>query len=183
MTIGRGKQIMTIGRGKQRRDSHVDIYAFLDLEGIEGEAQDAQYKDKIEIQSVSFGAVNNSSFAQGTGAGIGKGRIQNISFSKFCDKASMKLWERTVNGKAINSGKLTLLKMSGETKLPYLELDLTNAVVTSWQSSARGDGQLPMETFQLSFVKVQTEYAPQGNDGDASGKIGFAWDTQANAPA
>ena len=160
-----------------------DIYAFLDLEGIDGEAQDAQYKDKIELHSVAFGAVNNSSFAQGTGPGIGKGKIQNVSLSKPCCKASLKLWERTVNGKAINSGKLTLLKMAGETKIPYLELNLSNVVVTSWQSSARGDGQLPMESFSLSFVKVQSEYTPQGNDGDPSSKIDFGWDLQQNIPA
>ena len=95
----------------------------------------------------------------------------------------MKLWERTVNGKAIKTGKLTLLKMAGDTKIPYLELNLSNVVVTSWQTSARGDGQLPMESFSLSFVKVQSEYTPQGNDGDPSSKIDFGWDLQQNIPA
>jgi type VI secretion system secreted protein Hcp len=159
-----------------------DIYAYLELEGIEGESQDAQYKDKIELQSVSFGAVNNSSYAQGTGSGIGKGRIQDISCSKFCDRASLRLWERTVNGKAVDSGKLSLLKLSGDTKIPYLELELTNIVVTSFQTSARGDGLLPMESFNLSFVQVKSHYKPQGNDGDATGSVDFGWDLQQNTP-
>ena len=48
-----------------------DIYAFLELEGIPGEAQDSEYKDKIELQSFAWGASNNSSYTSGTGSGIG----------------------------------------------------------------------------------------------------------------
>lgn len=160
-----------------------DIYAFLELEGIEGESQDSDYSDKIALQSFSWGATNNSSYASGTGSGIGKGQIQDITCSKYTDKASLKLMERAVNGKPISSGKLTLLKQSGDTKIPYFELDLTNVVVTSFQVAAAGDGQLPMESFSLHFVKVQSHYKPQGNEGDPAGNVDFGWDLQQNAAA
>jgi len=160
-----------------------DIYAFLDLEGIEGESQDSDYTNKIEILSFSWGATNNSSYSSGTGSGIGKGQIQDMSFSKYADKASLKLMERAVNGKPIDSGKLSLLKQSGDTKIAYLEYDLTNVVVTSFQQSATGDGQLPMESFTLHFVKVQSHYKPQGNTGDPAGNIDFGWDLQQNTSA
>jgi type VI secretion system secreted protein Hcp len=160
-----------------------DIYAFLDLDGIEGESQDSDYTNKIELQSFSWGASNNSSYASGTGSGIGKGQIHDISCSKFTDKASLKLMERSVNGKPIETGKLSLLKQSGETKIPYLELELTNVVVTSFHVAAGSDGHLPMESFTLHFVKVQSHYKPQGNEGDPAGNIDFGWDLQQNIPA
>ena len=160
-----------------------DIYAFLELEGIEGESQDSEYTDKIELQSFSWGASNNSSYAVGTGSGIGKGQIHDIACSKFTDKSSLKLLERAVNGKPIDSGKLSLLKMSGETKIPYLEVELTNVVVTSYQLSAGSDGQLPMESLTLHFVKVQSHYKPQGNEGDPAGNVDFGWDLQQNVAA
>jgi|SRR5882757_3261029 len=160
-----------------------NIYAFLDLDGIPGESQDSEYKDKIELQSFSWGANNNSSYASGTGSGIGKGQIHDISCSKFADKASLKLMERAVNGKSINTGKLSLLKQSGETKIAYLELNLTDVVITSFQTSATGDGQLPMESFTLHFVKVKSAYKPQGNTGDPAGNVDFGWDLQQNGPA
>jgi type VI secretion system secreted protein Hcp len=160
-----------------------DVYAFLDLEGIPGESQDSEYSDKIELQSFSWGASNNSSYATGTGSGIGKGQIHDISCSKFADKASLKLMERAVNGKPISSGTLTLLKMSGETKIAYLKLKLTNVVVTSWQVAAGADGHLPMESLTLHFVKVESSYQPQGNEGDPSGNIDFGWDLQQNVAA
>jgi type VI protein secretion system component Hcp len=50
-----------------------DVYAFLELKNIDGEAQDSKFKDKIELQSFSWGATNNSSYGTGTGPGIGTG--------------------------------------------------------------------------------------------------------------
>jgi type VI secretion system secreted protein Hcp len=157
----------------QENNQMADIYAFLDLEGIPGESQDSDYTDKIELLSFSWGATNNSSYASGTGSGIGKGQIQDMSFSKYADKSSLKLMERSVNGKPIGSGKVSLLK----------QYDLTNVVVTSFQTSAAGDGNLPVESFTLHFVKVQSHYKPQGNEGDPAGNIDFGWDLQQNATA
>jgi type VI secretion system secreted protein Hcp len=160
-----------------------DVYAFLELEGIEGEAQDSDYSNKIALQSCSWGASNNSSYTTGTGSGIGKGQIHDISVSKFMCKASLKLMERAVNGKPIPSGKLSLLKMAGETKIPYFELELKNIVITSFQMAAGSDGQLPMESFTLHFVEVQSHYKPQGNEGDPAGNVDFGWNLQQNAAA
>jgi type VI secretion system secreted protein Hcp len=160
-----------------------NIYAFLELDGIEGESQDSEYKNKIELQSFAWGATNNSSFASGTGAGIGKGQIHDMHFTKFADKASLKLMERSVNGKAISSGKVTLLKQSGDTKIAYLKYELTNVVVTDFQVSASGNGELPTETFTLHFVKVKSSYQPQGNEGDPAGNVDFGWNLQENAAA
>lgn len=160
-----------------------DIYAFLELEGIEGESQDSDYQDKIEIQSIGWGSSNNSSYAVGTGSGIGKGQIQDITLTKYADKASLKLMERSVNGKPIDSGKLSLLKQSGESKIAYLEIQLTNVVVTSYQFSGSGNGNLPMESFSLHFVQFQAHYKPQGNAGDPAGNIDFGWNLQQNTPA
>jgi len=160
-----------------------DFFAFLDLKGIEGESQDSKYTNMIELHSFSWGATNNSSFASGTGSGIGKGQIHDISCSKYTDKASLKLMERAVNGKPIATGKLSLLKQSGDTKIAYVEVDLTNIVVTSFHVNATGDGSLPMEAFTLHFVKAQTHYKPQGNEGDPAGNVDFGWDLQQNEPA
>lgn len=160
-----------------------DVYAFLELEGIEGEAQDFEHEKKIELQSFSWGASNNSSFATGTGSGIGKGQIHDISVSMFTSRASLRLLERAVNGQHIKKGKISLLKLSGEKKIAYFELDLEHVVVTSFQIAAGSDGHLPMELATLHFVKVKTKYLPQGNEGDATGNVDFGWDLQKNVAA
>ena len=160
-----------------------EVYAFLDLKDIPGESEDSQYTNKIELLSFSWGSVNNSSFATGTGSGIGKGQVQDIHCSKFTDKASLALMQRVVNGQPIASGKISLLKLSGDTKVAYLEIELSNIVVTSFTIGASGDGQLPTESFSLSFVQVKSHYKAQQNTGDAEGPVDFTWDLQQNAPA
>ena len=157
-----------------------DAFAFLELEGIEGEAQDSQYEKKIELQSFSWGASNSSSFATGTGGSITKGQIHDISVSMYTSRASLRLMERAVNGQHIKKGKLTLCKLHGETKMGYLELDLEHVVVTGFQISAGSNGELPMESATLHFVKVKAAYLPQGNEGDATGNVDFGWDLQKN---
>ena len=157
-----------------------DIYAFLDLEGIEGEAQDSKYEKKIELNSFGWGASNNSSFQSGTGPSVSKGQIHDISFSKFTCQASLRLLERAVSGKPVPKGKLTLCKLVGDTKIPYFEIDMDHVCVTSYQLSAGSDGQLPHESGTIHFVKVKTKYKPQGKEGDASGHVDFGWDLQKN---
>ena len=158
-----------------------DLYAFLDLEGIEGEAQDSKYEKQIELHSVSWGATNSSSFASGTGASNSKGEIHEISFSKPMCKASMRIFERCVNGQHFKKGKLTLCKLAGDNnKIAYYEVDMEHVTITSYRLSASDGGQLPMETGSIHFVQVKTKYLPQSNEGDASGNIGFGWDLQRN---
>jgi type VI secretion system secreted protein Hcp len=160
-----------------------DVYAFLELDGIEGEAQDADYEGKIELQSFSWGASNNSSFAVGTGGSVHKGQIHDITVSMYISRASLRLLERAVNGLHINKGKISLLKQSGDKKIPYFELELEHVLVTSYQISAHGGPHLPVESATLHFVKVKSKYLPQGNEGDATGNVDFGWDLQKNVAA
>jgi type VI secretion system secreted protein Hcp len=156
------------------------IYAFLHLEGVQGESQDDKYTDKIELQSFSWGSSNNSSFRAGTGSGIGQGDTHDISCTKYTDRASLNLHKLCTTGKVCPSGKVTLLKQQGEDKIPYFEVDLTNVVITSWNISGSGDGNLPMESFTLHFVKHKSTYKPQSDPGDATGGVEFSWDIQKN---
>jgi type VI secretion system secreted protein Hcp len=160
-----------------------DVFAFLELEGIEGEAQDSEYEGKIELQSFSWGATNSSSFAVGSGGSVAKGQIHDISVSMYTSRASLRLMERAVNGLHIKKGKISLLKLSGEKKIAYFEVDLDHVLVTGFHISAHGGGQLPMESATLHFAKMKTKYLPQGNEGDAQGNVDFGWDLQKNVAA
>ena len=160
-----------------------DIYAFLKLDGIEGEAQDSEHQKQIEVQSLTWGGSNNSSFQHGTGSGIGKGHINDITISKYVDHSSLQLFKNCTTGKVMSTGKLTLLKLQAETKIKYFVVDLTNVVVTGYQISGHGGGELPMESVTLHFQKFKSEYKPQGDSGPAEGYVEFAWDIQKSEAA
>ena len=150
-----------------------DVFAFLELEGIEGEAQDSDYQGKIELQSFSWGASNNSSFAVGTGASVGKGQIHDISISMYMSRASLRLMERAVNGLHVNTGKISLLKLSGDKKIPYFEIDMDHVVVTSHNISAHGGGQLPMELSYSPLREGEDEVPAARQRGRRAGKCRF----------
>jgi type VI secretion system secreted protein Hcp len=160
-----------------------DIYAFLKLEGVEGEAQDAKYQKHLELQSFSWGATNNSSYDTGTGPGIGTGQVHNMSFSKYMCTASTELMKRVIKGQPIDSGKLVLCKRSGDDPLEYYTVDMEQVVVTSYQLAVSGGGQLPTESFSLDFVIVKPNYVAQADDGSGHGNHGFGWNVQTNEDA
>jgi type VI secretion system secreted protein Hcp len=162
-----------------------DIYAFLKLEGVDGEAQDSNYENHLALESFSWGATNNSSYKTGTGPGVGTGQVHNMSFSKFMCKASPKLMERVVKGWPCDSGKLILCKRNSSDGKPleYYAVDLENVVITSYNVAASGGGQLPMESFTLDFVIVKPNYVAQADDGSGKDNHGFGWNLQKNVEA
>jgi type VI secretion system secreted protein Hcp len=160
-----------------------DIYGFLKLGDIQGEAQDADFKNQIELHSFSWGATNVSSFAKGSGATIGKSQVEDMHFTKKADKSSPKLFEAVATGLPYTKATITLVKQSGDTKIPYLKYDLDNVVVTAYQVSATQNHQLPDETFSLHFVKVKMTYTVEDNTGKPAGAVEAGWDIQQNKKA
>jgi type VI secretion system secreted protein Hcp len=160
-----------------------EICAYLELEGVKGEAQDSKFKEQIELQSFSWGVSNSSSYESGTGGNIGAGTIHEVSFSKYMCKASPELMRRCANGKAITKGKLSLYKLAGgtdEDKVVYYETEFEKIVFRGYNVHASGGAQLPMESASMAFVIMHPQYRPQDNDGGAMPAIGFKWDLQQN---
>jgi type VI secretion system secreted protein Hcp len=158
-----------------------EICAFLELEGVKGEAQDSKFKDQIELQSFHWGVSNSSSYESGTGGNIGAGTIHEVSFSKYMCKASTELMRRCANGKAIAKGKLSLYKLAGENddaKMVYYQTKFEKIVFRSYQVAASGAAQLPMESLSMAFVIMEPQYTPQDNDGGAMPAIHFKYDVQ-----
>jgi len=162
-----------------------EIYAFLKLEGVDGETPDANYDKHLELQSFSWGATNNSSYGTGTGRGIGTGQVHNMCFSKYMCVGSPKLMERVIKGWPCSTGKLILCKRNSQDGKPleYYTCEMENVVITSYQMSASGGGQLPMESFSLDFVIVKPNYLAQKDDGSGKDNVGFGWDLQKNKEA
>jgi len=158
-----------------------DFYAFLELDGIKGEAKDKDFEEKIALESFSWGAANNSSFTYGTGAGIGKGQIHDMQFTQHTNVASMNLMKYCVEGKHIPKGTVTLVKLQGTDKVKYLEIKMEHVVVTSFNIGGSGDGSLPTESFTLHFAKIDGGYNAQNDDGTKGAHVPIKWDLQKNA--
>jgi type VI protein secretion system component Hcp len=65
----------------------VDMFLKLSND-IKGESQDHKHKDEIDVLAWSWGVSQSGTFHQGGGGGSGKASFQDISVTKYVDKAS-----------------------------------------------------------------------------------------------
>lgn len=152
----------------------------LELEGITGESQDKDHKDKINIEAWSWGMTQSGTTHLGTGSGAGKVNVQDLSLTKIVDKASVALMQYCTTGKHIPSGKLHCYKASGDSRVKFLELEMKNILVSSYQSGGSGGSDQQTESFSLNFGEYKEYYTQQMADGSAGAKVDFGWKIPVN---
>jgi type VI secretion system secreted protein Hcp len=65
---------------------------FMKIDTVDGEAQDTKHKNEIDDLSWAWGMSNAGSTHSGSGGGSGKVNVGDLSFTKWVDKASPKLF-------------------------------------------------------------------------------------------
>jgi type VI secretion system secreted protein Hcp len=155
---------------------------YLELKGVEGETIDKVYKDKkaMDILAWSWGMANTGTFHSGSGGGAGKANVQDLSFTKYIDKASAPLMLACCNGRHFDEAVLTVRK-AGEKPLEYLKITMTQVIVTSVSTGGSGGEDRLTENVSLNFAKVKTEYFMQNKQGGKETGGQMSWDIAANA--
>jgi type VI secretion system secreted protein Hcp len=159
------------------------MYAFLDLDGIQGSAQDSDFEDQIPLRSVSWGATNHGGFEHGTGGSKHRGQIHELSISKIMCRATPTLMQYCTTGDHIEEGTLSLCWQSGDTKKAYYQVKFKKIRVTAYQMAGGSGAEHPMESLSLQFAEMEKTYTPQDNSGSAEGGVRFAWNLQKNEKA
>jgi type VI secretion system secreted protein Hcp len=117
-------------------------------------------KGWIEIQSIQFGASRNIT----TRAGASSTReasaphISEIVITKVMDSTSTGLFQEAVIGKA-GKAEIDLCTTHAEKLENYLQVTLTNVLISSYNVSHGGDGR-PSESVTLNFTKIEIKYTP-----------------------
>lgn len=155
---------------------------FLELDGIKGESQDEarpkSHKDEIEIKAWKWTSKNVVRWDVNQGGQSTRTDISSIEIDKFCDKASVALYQHCLTGKHIKSGKITCRKNDGEEKVEYLIVKLKDIMVSRVSWAGDGSDQSLNETVELSFAEFHMEFKVQKETGDAAGGIGFGYNIQ-----
>ncbi len=71
---------------------------FLKLDKIDGESQDDAHKGEIDVLAWSWGMSQSGNMHMGGGGGAGKVSIQDVSVTKYVDKASATLMKYCSQG-------------------------------------------------------------------------------------
>ena len=152
---------------------------FMVVDGIKGESKDTAYKEAIDVLAWSWGLSNSGSFHTGGGGGSGKVNVQDLSFTKYVDKASADLQLACCNGKHLKSAKL-IVRKAGEKPLDYMIVELTECMVTAVTTGGAGGEDRLTENVTLNFSKVHFEYKIQDEKGGGKDGGQYTWDVAGN---
>ncbi len=135
---------------------------------LKGESRDDKHKNEIDVLSWSWGMSNSGTAHVGGGAGAGKVNVNDLSLTKYVDKASPDLMLACCNGKHYDSALLTVRK-AGEKPLEYIKITMDEVMITSVSTGGSGGEDRLTENVSLNFAKVKVEYVEQtakGGEGD-----------------
>ncbi|MCL4163521.1 UNVERIFIED_CONTAM: hypothetical protein GTU68_007375 [Idotea baltica] len=152
---------------------------FLKVDGIEGESMDDTHLNEIDVLAWSWGLSQSGTMHIGGGGGAGKVNVQDISITKYFDKASAPLMQACMSGLHIPEVSLVVRKSGGE-QLEYIIIKFTEVLVSSLSTGGSGGEDRLTENLSLNFAKVETIYKPQSGDGTVGADVTSGWDIQAN---
>lgn len=152
---------------------------FIKIGDIKGESKDSVHTDEIDVLAWSWGMTQSGTTHSGGGGGAGKVNVQDLSVTKYVDKASVNLMMACSNGKHYPEALLTVRK-AGETPVEYIKILMKHVIVTSVNTGGSGGEDRLTENVTLNFKTVKTEYTPQKDDGSADATVNYGWDIAAN---
>ncbi|NOS87179.1 MAG: type VI secretion system tube protein Hcp [Methylococcaceae bacterium] len=153
---------------------------FIKIEGIAGESKDAAHAGEIDVLAWNWGMTQSGSFHVGGGGGAGKVSVNNLSLSKYVDKASSNLMLFCSNGDHIPSATLYVRK-AGKVPLEYIIIEMKKVMVVAVSTGGSGGEDRLIENISLNFAHVKVDYQQQKDDGSKEGgPVTYLWDIEAN---
>ena len=153
---------------------------FLNIKGeIQGESQDADHKDEIDVLAWSWGLSNSGSFHVGGGGGSGKANFQDLSVTKWIDRSSPTLALYAANGDHFKEATLVVRK-AGKKPLEYLTITMNDVLVSAVSTGGSGGEDKLTENVVLNFAKIKYSYKMQKPDGSGDTAKEFNWNIAAN---
>ncbi len=156
------------------------VDAFLKIETIEGESNDAKHKAEIDVESWSWGESQMGTHAGGGGGGAGKVSMQDFHFVMKINKASPKLMLACATGEHIKKAVLTCRK-AGKEQQEFLTVTMSDLLVSSYQTGGSGQGGIvPSDQISLNFSKIEFDYKEQKADGTLGGSVKAGYNLKEN---
>ncbi|MDD2759743.1 MAG: type VI secretion system tube protein Hcp [Methylomonas sp.] len=133
---------------------------------IKGETKDKAQASKgdCDVLAWSWGMSQSGSFHMGGGGGAGKASVQDISLTKYVDKATPALMLHLLKGSHIDEIKLIVRKAGGKQE-NYIEITMTKCILTTISTGGSGGEDRLTENVTINFAEVKFEYFLQDEKG------------------
>jgi len=159
------------------------VECFLKFEGpdLKGESKADGYAEQVDVLAWSWGATQTGTMHVATGGGAGKANVNDLTITKWVDKASPNLAQAVISGKQFNKATLTCRKAGGEKPVEYLKFDLENVIISTLATGGAGGEDRFTENIGLNFATYKMSYTPQKDDGTAESAVGpVGWSIREN---
>lgn len=147
---------------------------YLKFEDIDGESQDEDHKNWIDL--ISFAQSHSVLADAATGRDRGRVVFEDIVVTKELDKASPKLAEAVAQGKVFPRVDIHWARVAADGAQTYYKYELKNVQVTSYSlgGSAQSD-PVPTEQLSLNFEEIKATYTEYDETGRAKGNVEYSW--------
>lgn len=136
---------------------------------VKGESADSKHKGAIQVLAWNWGLSQSGSMQTSTGGGSGKVNVQDLSFTKYVDKATPTLMLGLCQGKHYESVTLIVRKAGGSDALEYLKIEMSRVMVSAMSTGGSGGEDRLTENVVLNFAEVKLSYQPQNDKGGKEG--------------
>ena len=157
----------------------VDMFLDLSAAKIDGESKDSKYKDKIDVLAWSWGMSQSGTTHTGSGGGAGKVNVQDLSVSKYYDKASPNLQKACATGQHLDKAVLICRKAGGD-QIDYIKMTMENCLITAVSTGGSGGEERFTENVTINFSKFKMEYTVQDAKGKGTAGPEFSYDIAGN---
>ncbi len=148
---------------------------FIKFDGVDGEAQDRDHKDWINLLSFSQGQFIPQTGAAGSARSRAVCVFDDIVLTKELDKSSPKLAEAVCKGQVFPKVIIHLTSASLEGQV-YYAYELKNVLVTSYRITGSTADDRPMEEFSLNFEEIKATFTEYDvSTGRAKGNVEYTW--------
>jgi type VI secretion system secreted protein Hcp len=154
---------------------------FFRIGDLKGESSDRTHPGEISVLAWSWGLSQSGTTQQRTGEAAGRVNVQDISFTKYLDKASPSLMLYCCNGNRIPEAILTVRK-AGDRPLEYVVIKFNDVLVSSISVGGSAGEDRLTENVTLNFAEIHVSYQAQKPDGAKDGEpIVMGWNVATNA--
>lgn len=154
----------------------IDVY--LQIDGIQGESNDASHPGWIEISSAQWGVTQPRSRTASTAGGHTVERCEHrtLALSKLTDLSSPILMQTCSMGRTLPKAKLEFMRADGHgNPVKYYEVELENVMIASMDQLV-SEGSILHDSIGLRFSKVKWKYTQQKIGGGIGGNTSGGWD-------
>jgi type VI secretion system secreted protein Hcp len=156
---------------------------YVKFDGINGESEDRDHLDWIDVLSYSQGQYIPDSSATRAGASRESSVFEEIILRKELDKASPNLAQAVCLGKVFPKVDIHVTReLSDGARITYYVYELKNVIVSRYHIGCSRDDEIPAERISLNFEQVKVTYTKFDLNGRSESIMEYSWDIARNQP-